>query len=508
MNEDAKNYEALHHISREAQLCKGIVHLLEWDKETYMPAGASKVRAEHLELMASIVHQKFTGPVFKSALGKLIDLDTGTLIANDLSNAQKTAVVEWHRQFARDVKLPEKFVKKFTKLTAEATHDWAVARKNNDFKSFAPTLDRIINMCKERAELLGYQNHPYDALLDEFEPHAQTSEVAQIFQNLKPSIVQLLKQIKSVKQIDNHFLQEKVSHEDQMHFVKELVQEIGYDFNHGRIDLSAHPFSASLHPHDSRITTRVRSDAFFDNISACLHEFGHSLYEMSLPEKYYGSPLGEYASLGIHESQSRWWETRIGQSKSFWSYFLPKLQKSLNSTWQNISLDRFYKAINLVEPSFIRVEADEVTYTLHVILRFELECDLITGSLDAKDLPEAWNAKMKDYLDITPPSDTLGCLQDIHWSMGAFGYFPTYSLGNIYAAHFFTAFEKEYPQWEQQIASGEFTFIRNWLKQHIHQYGRQYSATALANKVAGKPLSSEAYSNYLQKKYHEIYQLS
>lgn len=507
MEQDQKHYQALLQISRETSHLKGISHLLDWDKETYMPPGASLVRAEQAEIMASLIHKGETGKPFVSALSKLIDIDSGKLLAKSLSPAQKSAVMEWRREYLKQAKLPEKFVKAFAKLTTEATHEWAIARKNNQFNAFAPFLERIIEMVREKAELWGYKKHPYDALLDEFEPHATKEEISTLFTGLRPPIIQLIKKIKTAPQVDNSFLLKKISHQKQMKFALQMIEAVGYDRQHGRLDLSAHPFSSSLHPHDNRITTRVSLNGIMDNLGACLHEFGHSLYEMNLPPEHFGSPLCEAVSLGLHESQSRWWETRIGQNKSFWAYFYPILQKQLRGLWEGISLEAFYRAINRVEPSFIRVEADEVTYTLHVILRFEIECALIEGALKPADIPSAWNAKMKEYFGITPRNDAEGCLQDIHWSMGAFGYFPTYSLGNLYTSHFFSAFEKAHPSWEKKIALGEFGFIRDWLKTEIHQYGKRYSSSELAKKVTGSPLTSDAFVHYLQNKYREIYKL-
>ena len=272
--------------------------------------------------------------------------------------------------------------------------------------------------------------------------------------------------------------------------------------NYTRLDLSSHPFSLALHPHDSRITTRFVPNAFMSNLFSILHEAGHSFYEMGLPLEQWGTPLGQYVSLSIHESQSRWWETLIGRSFPFWQFFYPHLQKEL-SFLKKVPLERFYRAIHHVEPSFIRVESDEVTYCLHVILRFEIEKQLISGKLQVSDLPEAWNAKMKELFGIIPPTNTLGCLQDIHWSIGAFGYFPTYALGNLFAAHFFTAFGKEHSDWEKRLAKGDLSFIRNWLKENIHQHGRMYDAEALAKHVTGKPLSAAAYCTYLKKKYSD-----
>jgi carboxypeptidase Taq len=282
---------------------------------------------------------------------------------------------------------------------------------------------------------------------------------------------------------------------------------MGFDFNQGRLDQSSHPFSSSPHPTDNRITTRFHATSLLSCISVILHEGGHALYEKGLPVEQYGTPLGSAISLGMHESQSRWWETRIGQNKSFWTHYLPKLQKYFPNDLKNVKLDPFYRAINKVEPSLIRVEADEVTYPLHVILRFEMEKALIEGSLKVRDIPEAWNSKMQELIGVTPATNSEGCLQDIHWAMGGFGYFPTYTLGNLYAAHLFEAFAKAHPDWEKQIASGNLMFITNWLHENIHQHGRRYTSQELLKKVTGKAFTADAYIKYLNSKYKDIYNL-
>ena len=329
-------------------------------------------------------------------------------------------------------------------------------------------------MSRKKADFLGYQGHPYDALMDQYEPGITTKEVSQIFSSLRKSITELLKEISKVKQIDNNFLHGKFSPDKQLEFAHRILKDIGYGSEYGRLDISSHPFSSAAHPTDSRITTRIHKTSLLSCISVILHEAGHGLYEMGLPKEHYGSPLGDAISLGIHESQSRWWETRIGQSKPFWQHYLPLLKDQFKGKLDKISLDLFYKAINKVEPSLIRVEADEVTYPLHVILRFEIECALIEGSLNLREIPEAWNAKMKELLGIVPSTNTEGCLQDIHWSMGGFGYFPTYTLGNIYASQLFESFAKKYPAWENKVASGDFHFITHWLHEAIHKHGRRY----------------------------------
>ncbi|MBU6447171.1 MAG: carboxypeptidase M32, partial [Verrucomicrobia bacterium] len=286
-----------------------------------------------------------------------------------------------------------------------------------------------------------------------------------------------------------------------------LLAELPMESAYTRMDLSSHPFSLALHPHDSRITTRILPHRFISNVFSILHEAGHSMYEMGLPLDTWGTPLSEAVSLSVHESQSRWWETLIGRSLPFWKNFYPRLQKTLPARLKAVPLDRFFRSINKVEPSLIRVEADEVTYCLHVIVRFELEKDLVTGKLNVHDLPMAWNAKMKETLGIEPKSDAEGCLQDIHWSLGDFGYFPTYALGNMLAAHLFTAFAKTHPNWEKRVQSGDFGFVREWLKKNVHQWGRTYNLEEIAKRVTGKPFSEHAYTSYLKKKYGEIYQL-
>jgi carboxypeptidase Taq len=282
---------------------------------------------------------------------------------------------------------------------------------------------------------------------------------------------------------------------------------MGYELDKGRLDLSAHPFSMSAHPTDSRVTTRIHASSIFSSISTVLHEGGHSLYEMNLPEEHFGSPLGEAISMAVHESQSRWWETLIGLSLPFWKHYLPILKEAYPGKLDQITLEQFYRAINKVEPSPIRVEADEVTYPLHVILRFEMESALIEGSLAIRDIPALWNQKMETYLGITPKDNREGCLQDVHWSMGGFGYFPSYALGNMYAAHLFTAFRKSHPDWESKIAKGELLFIKEWLKNNVHTHGRHYNSQDLLLKVTGKPFTEEAYLTYLKDKYLKIYKI-
>lgn len=469
-----------------------------------MPKRGTLIRAEQIELMAGLAHQEKTSKKYERALIKLIDLETGDILARGLSSAQKAALREWRKDFLKAAALPQSYVTAFAKLSSESVVAWAEARKENKFSSFSPYLERVLDMSRKKADYLGYTDHPYDALLDCYEPDITTAQITTLFEKLKIEIKDILKNIVGNKQIDDHCLHGKFSTEKQLSFGKELLEAMGYDLDKGRLDLSTHPFSMSIHPSDSRITTRIHRTSIIDSISCVLHEGGHSLYETGLLPEYYGSPLCEAVSLGIHESQSRLWETRVGQSKPFWKHFLPSLKKQFKSL-EKASLDEFYLALNRVSPSFIRVESDEVTYSLHVILRFELEKALIEGSMQVYEIPEAWNHLMKTYLGITPPTDQEGCLQDIHWSMGAFGYFPTYTLGNLYSAHFFDAFELAFPDWEKRFARGDLLFLREWLKEKIHQHGRIFSAPELLKQITGQTLSEGPYIAYLTKKYKQIY---
>lgn len=506
MSESISDFKKLSEISRNIAILEGIDSLLHWDQETYMPEDASGIRAEQQKMMAGLIHKNKTSKLFASSLSKLIDLKTGRILAKGLDKPKNAALKVWRRDYLRDTALPSRFVEDFAKLTSQAILVWRNARKENSFRRFAPYLDKIIQMNRKKADLLGFKEHPYDALLDLYEPEMTTKKIAPIFSDLKTFLVKLIKKIQAKPEIDDQFLHGKFSQDKQIDFGLQLLEGINYDLKKGRLDLSAHPFSSASHPTDSRITTKIHPTFLLSSIRAVLHEAGHGLYEIGLPASEYGSPLGKPVSLGIHESQSRWWETRIGQSLPFWEYYYPLLKKEFK-TLEKVSLETFYKASNKVKPSLIRIEADEVTYNLHVILRFELEKALIEGKLPVKDIPEAWNEKMKTLLGLVPPLDKDGCLQDIHWSMGAFGYFPTYTLGNLYAAQFFAAFEKEHPNWEKKVAKGGLKFVNEWLEKSVYCHGQQFSSLELVKNISNQPFSSEPFCHYLESKYKKIYKL-
>ena len=349
-----KNYAKLKTLSHYAKTLSGISSLLEWDHETYMPTGASSIWSEQLKVLAGLVHKEKTSKKFSNALSKLIDLKTGKILADDLSQEQQAALREWHRDYKRDVALPDEFVEEFAQLASQSQLIWRQAKNENKFRIFAPYLDKIVAMSRKKADFLGYKDHPYDALLDLYEPEAKSKEIQREFNTLKKDIVSLLKKITSSKQVNDDFIHGKFDTQKQLDFGKKILAAMGYDMTKGRLDLSTHPFSSACHPTDSRITTRIHPTSVISNISVVLHEGGHALYEMGLPEKHYGSPLGEAISLGIHESQSRWWETRIGQSKPFWKHYLPLLQKEFKGKIAEIDFDTFYKAlIKSNHPSFV-----------------------------------------------------------------------------------------------------------------------------------------------------------
>ncbi|MGH2612870.1 MAG: carboxypeptidase M32, partial [Rhabdochlamydiaceae bacterium] len=408
------------------------------------------------------------------------------------------------RNYLKAIKLPNSYIKNFVTTTTKACSAWSDAKKESNFKKFAPHLEKIVQLNQKKATYIGYKESPYDTLLDLYEPESTSAKLVPLFDSLKIGLKTLLQKIVLKPPIDKSFLKQNFDPMAQLEFGKTLLKAMGFRPTVSRLDLSSHPFCSPMHPTDIRMTTRIHRDDLMSNIMSALHEGGHGLYGQNLPLQFFGTPLGEQASIGIDESQSRFWETRIGRTRPFWHYFLPQLQAAFPQL-KTISLDQFYTTINTVSPSFIRVEADEVTYTLHIIIRFEIEKMIIEGALKVQDIPHVWNQKMHELLGITPPNDALGCLQDIHWACGSMGYFPTYALGNLYAAQFFEKFAQDCPDWENKVSQGNLAFICEWLKNHIHQWGQQLTPQELIEKVTGKPLSEKPYLDYLHEKYQKIY---
>lgn len=500
-----EKYHELWKISMRVEQLTGISQVLEWDQEIYMPLAGAENRSDQLKLLAGMIHDEKVGPKFSNLLFSMIHKETGRILAKELDPTQEIALKEWRRDFLIETALPTPFVEKCAKLYSQSMMAWRSSKKNSDFRSFAPFLKKIVEANKKKADYIGYKEHPYDALIDLYEPGMTTKNITTLFSGVRKHMIALLKKIGKKPQINDTKLRAAIPEELQLIFTKGLLKTIGYPFASGRIDVSTHPFSTGNHPKDSRITTRVDPTNIFSCISSALHEAGHSFYTMGLPIRQYGTPLGQPISMGIHESQSRFWETRIGLSLPFIKYLLPQLKKDLSPHFRGLTAEGCYRAINIVNPSCIRVEADEVTYPLHVILRFEIEKGLIEGSLKVEDLPDIWNQKMKELLGVTPSNDAEGCLQDIHWSIGAIGYFPTYVLGNLFAASIFNRFAKDHPEWDKKVASGEFEFIKEFLHEHVYKYGRLFRSIPLIKNISHEPFSATPYIDYLNDKYAEIY---
>lgn len=486
-----------------AQL-KSAIAALNWDKDVVMPPKGSGPRAALLSYLAGELHDKVVSQEFRNLLREA----KSAAETNELPPGERAIVREVWRDVSREEKLPVEFVKEFAQVTSEAYFVWMDARQKNSFKLFSPYLTKIVALKRREAELVGYRQSSYDALIDTFEPYATTEEIATALGDLKNFLAPFLVKIKSSKaKVSRRAIVGDFDIEKQKAFCARAAKQIGYDFEAGRLDISAHPFSTSFHPLDSRITTRYSQSEIMESISGVIHETGHALYEQGLPAAQFGTPLAEAVSLGIHESQSRLWENLVGKGRPFWTYFYPSLQKEFPDALQNVSLETFYRAINSVEPSFIRVEADEVTYNLHIILRFEIERALIEGDVSVEELPGIWNSKMKELFMLEVPSDSLGVLQDVHWSGGMIGYFPTYSLGNLYSAQFFAAAKHDLPGLNDAMARGEFGSLLKWLREKIHVHGKFYSAKELAKNATGEGLTSKYFADYITTKYNEIYEL-
>ncbi len=480
------------------------IALLNWDQLTYMPQGGAVHRADQVSTLAEIAHQLQAGDKMAQLLEQCEQETSGMEETSDTRRMLRLA----RRNYDRTAKLPAKLVADFTRHQSVSYQTWVRARETNNFQLFAPLLQKTIEYTHQMIQHLGSFEHPYDALLDLSEPGITHARLTELFSALKPALVNLVKKI-SLSSAANQsfpFLQGDFAVETQHKLTLEAVKEFGYDTSCGRQDLTVHPFCTTISRGDVRITTRFYNEWLTRGFYASLHEAGHALYEQGLPEKPIGSPLCNAASGGVHESQSRMWENLIGRSKPYAEHVLPLLRAYFPQSFQNISSSQLYQAVNLVTPSFIRVEADEVTYNLHIMLRVELECALLDGSLPAASLPEAWNNAMQSYLGIVPPSDTEGCLQDVHWSHG-FGGFPSYTLGNIISCQLWQKMSEEMPTLNEDIEQGKFDHILHWLRTRVHCQGSRYFPEELMTHITGSTLNVQPLINYLQTKYTEIYQL-
>jgi carboxypeptidase Taq len=471
--------------------------VLQWDQETYLPAKGAEARARQMATLSELAHDMFTG----GNLGELLE----SLQADSLDADQQKNVDLTREEFTKQKKFSSEFVRKMSEAVSTSFYAWIDARKQNDFAVFEPALTRLLELKRQEADILGYEQHPYNAMLNEYEKGATVSELDAVFSEIKSPLHELVIEIQSKHQPNDFFLQKTYPKDKQWEWGLYIAKQLGFDFEAGRQDISEHPFTTNFSSSDVRITTRIDEHDFANMTWSTIHEVGHGLYEQGLPAAMYGLPLGEYASLGIHESQSRLWENCVGRGLEFWNYYLPHLKTYFPEQLADVDTKQFVGAINKVQPSLIRTEADEVTYHFHVMIRYELEKQLIAGSLQVKDIPTYWNEQYKNLLGVIVPDDKHGCLQDVHWSHGSFGYFPTYSLGSFYAAQFWEQAKKELPNLLTEISTtGSTASLLAWLRSKIHLHGKRYTSAELCQLVTGRKLDSAVFIAYTKSKFNEF----
>lgn len=486
-----------------AQVCdlRNTAALLSWDQETYMPPGGAEARAQQISTIRKLAHDGFT----TDELGTLLDELDGPSADLDPHSLEGAMVRVIRRDYRKATKLSTDLVVRLAKAVSRGKEAWKEARETDRFSTFAPHLERLVDLNVEKAEAYGYQERLYDALLDDYEPGMKSSLVDTLFSELRTELVPLVEAIAAEEPIDDAVLRQRFDVDAQWAFGEEVVRDFGYDFERGRQDLSTHPFTTTFSIGDVRITTRVSENFLSPALFSTLHEAGHALYEQGVDPALERSLLADGASLAMHESQSRLWENLVGRSRPFWQRYYPRLQSIFPDRLGNVAIDTFYRAVNRVQPGPIRVEADEVTYNLHIMLRYEIENALLEGRVDTGDLPELWTAKMEEYLGVTPENDAVGVLQDIHWSLGAFGYFPTYALGNLMSTQIFEKAGRDLTNMEEHIAEGSFDELLAWLRKHVHRHGRTMEALDILEQATGAGLSAASWLAYVRRKYGQLY---
>jgi len=502
------NYEKLMEKTRDLAVFQSAEAIIHWDMETMMPPKAIKLRSQQLALLSRIDHRMSTDP----EIGKLLEKIMQHSEYDELNDIQKRNVHLIKKNYDEQTKLPEELVAEIAKQRAITVDVWKKAKAAKNFAMFKPELEKLVELQKKAAEILMKVKEtatPYDALVDIFEPKMTTKVITKVFNELKEGLVSILKKCEAApNQPDTSILKRKISIDAQRQIAKLLAESVGYDVTSkqagGRIDETEHPFTTGYYD-DVRITTHYYEDNFTSSIFSVLHEAGHAMYEQNLKPEWMYQPVGSSCSSGFHESQSRFIENIIGRSREFWVYHLPRLKEIAGNTLADLKLEAFVHAINQVAPSKIRVEADEVTYGLHIIIRFDIERDLFADKITVKELPEIWNQKYKDYLGIKIENDSEGVMQDTHWASGLYGYFPSYALGNIYSGQILATIEKDLPNWRKQIKEGNISPVKNWLIKNIHSYGNLYDPPELIKKITGKELDVKPYLKYLYNKYSELY---
>ena len=499
-------YDELKSLLRESATRGSVGSLLNWDQETQMPPKGGAFRGEQAALIARLAHERLTD----RRVGELL----GACESDPELNASeqiRASLREIRRDYNIATKLPSELVTEMSQTFCHGVEAWRVARGKNDFASMKPLYTKIVELNRRKAECLGAPKggELYDALLDEYEPGMTSAQIEVIFKPLRERLTPLIAAIAgSGIKPDESVNKVPAPLEKQIRFVEFVARSVGYDFESGRLDISTHPFSETIGIGDSRITSRFSDAHVTDPVATTLHEAGHGMYEQGLPRaEHFGTPLAEACSLGIHESQSRMWENQVGRGRAFWAWLTPHMKKMLGPGFDAITAEQAYACVNAVRPNFIRVESDEATYNLHIMLRFDIERALIRGDLSVDDLPGAWNERIKSDLGLTVKEDRLGVLQDIHWPMGAIGYFPTYTLGNLYAAQFWVKINEVFPGLDSMLTKGEFAPLLGWLRENIHAHGRRYPAPELCKRITGKALSHEPLCEYLEAKFGPLYGL-
>jgi carboxypeptidase Taq len=482
-----------------------VIMVLDWDQETYMPPGGVEGRSDQLSTLSELAHVKFTSNDVDRLLEELESEDSNRPFDSDEASIIRVT----RRDYEQERKLPPELVAEIARAGSLARPAWQQARRDADFKVFQPYLEKNVELNRRVADALGYKKRPYDALINRVEPGLTTDQLTAIFAELKEAIVPLVADIARHKDaVDDSVLYRGFDPDLQLQYALDVVEKLGYDLNRGRQDISTHPFSISFGPGDVRITTRVSRDFFNECLYGSIHEAGHAMYFQGIGGGIDRTPLHDGASPGLHESQSRLWENLVGRSEAFWRHFYPSLQKTFPEPLKGVDHAGFYRAVNRSYPSLIRVEADEVTYNLHVLLRFELENEMLEGKLKVKDLPEAWNTRFKSYLGVDVPSDREGCLQDIHWSFVGFAEFPGYTLGNIISAQLMEKIRADIPDLDTRIERGEFGALLKWLQDNVYVRGRKFTPDELLERVTGRPITPKPWIAYIRKKFGALYGLA
>jgi carboxypeptidase Taq len=478
--------------------------VLGWDMRTYMPPGGASARSEQLAYLSKLTHEMF----ISEETGKLLEKSENECAGIDQDSNEAKILRNVRRSYDHAVKIPTPLAEEFSRHTTLSEDVWTRARAENRYSDFAPYLEKTLDLLHQMIQHLGYEEEPYDTLLDMYERGAKTKDIEAVFQQLEKPLVDMVRAIAgATPKGDNSPLIGNYSSEKQNQLTLKVVASLGYDLNRGRQDPTVHPFCCSFSRDDVRITTRFSPERLEPALFGSMHESGHAMYDQNIPAEYDNTPIGGAASLGVHESQSRFWENIVGRSLPFCEFILPLLRETFPDPFESCDAARFHRSINRVHPSCIRVEADEVTYNLHILLRFQMERDMLSGKITIKDLPDAWNAKMESLLGITPPNDTQGVLQDIHWAGGMIGYFPTYTLGNLLSAQLWRTMRNDIANPEEHIRKGDFAPLLGWLRENVHRHGSRYFSRELIPIVTGEPLNPKHFLDYLQSKYSQIYDI-